>query len=31
MIARHALFSSGSNMYVYVDLTHTRAACSAIE
>ena len=31
MIARHALFSSGSNMSAYVDLVHTGAAYSAIE
>ena len=31
MIARHALFSSGSNMSAYVDLTHTGAVYSAIE
>ena len=30
MIARHALFSSRSNMSAYVDLAHTRAAYSAI-
>ena len=30
-IARHALFSSGSNMSAYVDLAHTGAAYSAIE
>ena len=31
MIARHALFSSGSNMSAYVDLAHTGAAYSVIE
>ena len=31
MIARHALFSSGSNMSAYVDLAHIGAAYSAIE
>ena len=31
VIARYALFSSGSNMSAYVDLAHTRAAYSAIE
>ena len=31
VIARHALFSSGSNMSAYVDLAHTGAAYSAIE
>ena len=31
MIARPALFISGSDMSAYVDLAHTRAAYSAIE
>ena len=31
MIARHALFSSGSHMSVYVDLAHIEAAYSAVE
>ena len=31
VIARHALFSSRSNMSGYVDLAHTGAAYSAIE
>ena len=31
VIAQHALFSSGSNMAAYVDVTHTGAADSAIE
>ena len=31
VIARHALFSFGSNMSVYVDLVHTGAIYSAIE
>ena len=31
VIARHALFSSGSNMSAYVDLAHTGAAYSTIE
>ena len=31
VIARYALFSSGPNMSVYVDLAHTRAAYSVIE
>ena len=31
VIARHALFSSGSNMSAYVDLAHTGEAYSAIE
>ena len=31
VIARHDLFSSGSNMSAYVDLAHTGAAYSAIE
>ena len=31
VIARPALFSSGSNMSAYIDLAHTGAAYSAIE
>ena len=31
MVARHALFSYGSNMSPYVDLAHTVEAYSAIE
>ena len=30
MIARHALFSSGSNISAYVDLAHTGAAYSIL-
>ena len=31
MIARHALFSSGSNMSSYVDIAYTGTSYSAIE